>query len=182
MTKTPPPPSTPTRERTITGGGRVGRHNGGTLNKSMTTYQHEYGCSRAVPLSSRAQRERSTIRAHVSIQKHGGGKGKRQIIDNRRTSLSQRYFCATRLISSGFTASMAFSICLGDILWPQVTSCRPISSAMAVVPSRPSNKLALSWLFARSTSATVGETLIRVHSRSVKCSRSSRLTRFSDTR
>jgi hypothetical protein len=53
----------------------------------------------------------------------------------------------------GLTASIAFSICLGIILWPLVTSHRPISSTMAVMPSRISSKLALSWLFACSTSA-----------------------------
>ena len=53
---------TSTREKAdgvITGGGRVGRYDNGMLNIPLTTCQHEYGCSRAVPLSSRVPRERT---------------------------------------------------------------------------------------------------------------------------
>ena len=57
-----------------------------------------------------------------------------------------------------------------------------LSSAIAVVPSSPRSKPAFNWLFARSTSAEVGPTLIRVHSLNVKCMRSSRFIKFSDTR
>lgn len=52
------------------------------------------------------------------------------------------------------------------------------SSAMAVVPSRPSRREALSWDFARSTSAMVGLIDIRVHSLSVKWVRSSTFMRL----
>jgi hypothetical protein len=47
------------------------------------------------------------------------------------------------------------------------------SSATAVVPSRPNNKLAFNCDLARSTSTEVGESDIRVHSRRVKWVKSS---------
>ena len=49
---------------------------------------------------------------------------------------------------------------------------------MALVPSRTSNCAALVCDLARSTSATVGETDIRVHSRRVKCNKSSTLLKL----
>ena len=72
----------------------------------------------------------------------------------RCTSLSQRYFCATHLISLGLTTSIAFLICRSVILWPLVTSCHPISSAMAVVPS------SLQWVKKLSQCLIVSERMI----------------------
>ncbi len=45
-------------------------------------------------------------------------------------------------------ASTAFSICFGVNRRSLVTTCRPISSAVDEVPSRPSNSVVFSWLFA----------------------------------
>ena len=99
---------------------------------------------------------------------------------NILTSISHGYFRATLLISPTFTASTAFSICYSVKHRPLVTTCHPISSVTAEVPSILSNSVALNWLFAHSTSASVGAVL--VHSRSVKCTRLSELANFSETK
>ena len=101
---------------------------------------------------------------------------------NLLTSLFHRYFHATRLISSMLTALIESSIFFGVKRRLLVTTRRPVSYAIAEMPSRLSNSVALSWLFAHSTSASVGAVLIRIHSQSVGCSRSSKLTKFSETK
>ena len=52
------------------------------------------------------------------------------------TSISHISFRATRLISSTLTASTAFSICFGVKRRPLVSTCRPMSSVIAEVPSK----------------------------------------------
>ena len=70
-------------------------------------------------------------------------------------SLSQRYFFATRITSPTETESTAASISCGARRRPEVTIWRPMSSATAVVPSRPSRSDALSCALARETWGTV---------------------------
>jgi len=52
----------------------VGRHDNGMLNIPKTTCQHEYGCSRAVPLSSRVpqgQTDSDSKLAHTNTDIEG---------------------------------------------------------------------------------------------------------------
>lgn len=61
----------------ITGGGTVGKYDSGMLNIPLMTCQNEYGCNRAVPLSSRVPRER-TDPDSKSAQTNTDVKGKQE--------------------------------------------------------------------------------------------------------
>lgn len=98
------------------------------------------------------------------------------------TSWSHSFLCAKLITFFSVICPTTRSISSGPMRRPVVIIWRPISSALAVVPSKERRIDAFSWALARSTSASVTLYERRDHSRSVKWTRSSIRVSLSVTR